>query len=77
MSDEEKEFKSAHRVQPSEAIASLPNKLVQVAIPAGAIGMAVGLLCLLNSNDNSLITAGAILFGSGMIADAIRDSRSH
>lgn len=73
MSDEtEEEFKSAKRVQPSEAIAAFPGNLKTWAVPAGAFGMVVGLICLLNKSDNSLLPASAIVFGSGIIADAIR-----
>lgn len=66
------DFKSARRVEPSDLISSLPGKLSEMAIPIGLVGIGIGLICLLNENNNSLVTAGAIVFGSGLIADAIR-----
>lgn len=71
---EEEEFKAARRVQPSDITVSLPEKLAAMAIPGGAIGIAIGLICLLNENRNSLILAGAFVFGCGVIADAIRSN---
>lgn len=72
---EEEEFNAARRVQPSGVVTSLPEKLAGMAIPLGAIGVVIGLICLLNGNNNNLVTAGAVVFGSGIIADAIRNNR--
>ncbi|MEP3481694.1 MAG: hypothetical protein ABJZ55_20795 [Fuerstiella sp.] len=71
--EEEEEFQAARRVSPSEATAGLSQKLGELAVPGGAVGIAIGLVCLLNQSNNTMIVAAAIVFGCGVIAESIRE----
>lgn len=75
MPEEETEFEAARRVNPSEAGASIADKLADMAVPMGAVGIAIGLVCLLNQSSSTMIVAASIVFGCGVIAEAIRENR--
>lgn len=76
MPEEEEEFQAARRVSPSETTAGLSQKLTELAVPGGAVGIAIGLVCLPNQSSNTMIVAAAIVFGCGMIAESIREQNS-
>lgn len=70
--EEQSEFNSARRVEPSEVIGSFPALMIAWAVPGSIAVMVIGMITLLNGNNDNLTVAGAIVFGAGVIADAIR-----